>query len=463
MKARTTFSPSRFSFSRKVLTLAGLALLGGFAPTAGAEDLLQIFNLAVENDPEIRQSRATYNAQHTLVDQGRSFLLPTINLTARTSRDTSGVDGVPPDSGLFQTPQHSFANGFNNKGYGLNLRQAVLNFEAWYSYQSALKGDEVAALTLARAEQQLILKVASAYFDVLRSQANLASFRAEEEASLQVLEQTQQRFDVGLIPITDVYDSQANADLANVNRLVEENNLSQAEEALEAIIGRSFGELDGLSSEFPIVANENSLTEWETLALENNPTVRSAVLDFEARKDDAKAVRATMLPTVDLAVSYNWNQSGNAISFTPNLASESSAITLNLTVPLYSGGLNSSRLRQAYYTRDASEEALLKARRDNTRTTRNAFRSVETDVRAVSARAQAIVSAQSALEATQVGAQVGTRNVVDVVLSQRTLFQAQRDYANARFNYVINTLNLKEAAGALSPQDIIDINTWLTE
>src|SRR5690606_7533726 len=119
-------------------------------------------------------------------------------------------------------------------------------------------------------------------------------FRAEEEASLQVLEQTQQRFDVGLIPITDVYDSQANADLANVNRLVEENNLSQAEEALEAIIGRSFGELDGLSSEFPIVANENSLTEWETLALENNPTVRSAVLDFEARKDDAKAVRATM-------------------------------------------------------------------------------------------------------------------------------------------------------------------------
>lgn len=449
--------------SHSPLKLLALALACSLAPAAQAEDLLEIFSLAVDKDPEIRQARATYNAQHTLVDQGRSFLLPTISATGRTSRDTSGVDGAPPDTGFFRTPEHSFANGFNTKGYGLSLRQAVLNMEAWYSYQSALKGDEVAALTLAQAEQQLILKVASAYFDVLRSQVNLASFQAEEEASLQVLEQTRQRFEVGLIPITDVYDSQANADLAAVNRLVEENTLSQRREALEAIIGQSFGELDSLGEAFPIVPSENSLEEWEQLGQANNPSVRSAELDFAARKDDAKAARSAMLPTVDLSMNYNWNQSGNPISFTPNLASESSAITLNLTIPLYAGGLNSSRLRQAYYTRDASEEALLKARRDNTLATRNAFRNVTTDVRAVAARAQAIVSAQSALEATQVGAEVGTRNVVDVVLAQRTLFQAQRDHANARFTYVINTLNLKQAAGTLTPQDIIDLNTWLTE
>jgi outer membrane protein len=151
------------------------------------------------------------------------------------------------------------------------------------------------------------------------------------------------------------------------------------------------------------------------------------------------------------------------LSFTPNLASESSQVTLNLTMPLYAGGLNSSRLRQAYYTRDASEEALLKAKRDNTLATRNAWRSVDTDVRAVQARGRAILSAQSALEATQVGAEVGTRNVVDVVLSQRLLYQAQRDYANARFNYVVDTLTLKQAAGALSPQDVIDLNRWLRE
>jgi outer membrane protein len=454
----------RISRLRSLPAALALACCSVFAPLTQAEDLLQIFNLAADNDPEIRQARAQFKAQHTLVDQGRSLLMPNISLTGRTSRDTTGIDGTPPASGgLFRLPQHDFANGFNTKGYGLNLRQALFNAEAWYAFQSARKGDEVAVLNLARAEQQLIIRVATAYFDVLRSKANLASFEAEEAAALQVLEQTQQRFDVGLIPITDVYDSQASADLANVNRLVEENNFRQRLEVLESITGRPFEDVAMLLETFPIAAHETPMEEWVEIALQTNPTVRSAELDFDAKKDDAKSARARMLPTLDLAVNYNWNQSGNPLSFTPNLASESSQVTLNVTVPLYTGGLNNSRLRQAYYTRDASEEALLKAKRDNTLSTRNAWRSVETDVRAVQARARAIVSAESALEATQVGAEVGTRNVVDVVLAQRLLFQAQRDYANARFNYVINTLTLKQSAGTLSPQDVLDLNAWMRE
>jgi outer membrane protein len=448
---------------RSAKQLLSVAVLSSFSTFAQAENLFQIFNLAVNNDPDIRQARAQYNAQHTLLDQGRSFLLPTVSLTARSSRDTTGIEGDLPPGGFFSPPQHSFADGFNTKGYGLSLRQALLNFEAWYSYQSARKSDEIAALNLAQSEQQLIIRVATAYFDVLRSQANLASFRAEEAASLRVLDQTRQRFEVGLVPITDVYDSQANADLATVNMLVEENTLNQRLEALEAIIGRPVQSVDGLEEEFPIVANESTLEEWVDTGLAQNPTVRSAEIDFEAKKDDAKAAKSAMMPTLELAMNYNWNQSGNPLSFTPNLASVNSAVTVNLNVPIFTGGLNSSRLRQAYYTRDATEEALLKARRDNTLSTRNAFRSVETDVRAVAARAQAIISAQSALEATQVGAEVGTRNVVDVVLAQRTLFQTQRDYANARFNYVMNTLALKQAAGTLSPEDVIELNQWLSE
>lgn len=448
---------------RSLSAALALAFCSVISTSAQAEDLLEIFNVAVDNDPEIRQARAQFNAQHTLVDQGRSFLLPTINLTGRTSRDTTGIDGEAPAGGFFSPPQHSFANGFNTKGYGLSVRQALFNAEAWYAFQSARKGDEVAALNLAASEQQLIMRVANAYFDVLRSQANLASFEAEEEAAMRVLEQTQQRFEVGLIPITDVYDSQANADLASVNRLVEENNLAQRMEALEAITGRPYESIAMLAEEFPIAPHETPMDEWVDVALQTSPAVRSAEIDFEAKKDDAKSARSRMLPTVDVAINYNWNQSGNPLSFTPNLASESSQVTLNLTVPLYAGGLNSSRLRQAYYTRDASEEALLRAERDTTLSTRNAWRSVETDVRAVEARAKAIVSAQSALEATRVGAEVGTRNVVDVVLAQRLLFQAQRDYANARLNYVVNSLTLKQAAGTLSPQDVIDLNQWLRE
>jgi outer membrane protein len=425
--------------------------------SARADDLAGIFDLAVNNDPEIRQARANFNAAHTTVDQGRSFLLPRVTLNGSTSRDTAG----PAVDTAFGSA-HSFENGFNTKGYSLNISQALLNFEAWYAFQSAKQTDLQAATNLAQAEQQLILKVATAYFNVLRSQDNLASFRAEEDAASRVLEQTRERFEVGLIPITDVYDSQANADLARVNRLVEENNLNQALEALEAITGRAHSDLESLSTEFPIESlAPETLEDWVNLAMGNNLAIKAAEHDFEAKKEDARSARAAMFPTLEINAGYGWNQSANQFSFFPGIASERTNITLNFTYPLFAGGLNAARKRQAYYTRDASEEALLKTERDSTQSTRNSYRSVETDVLAVQARAQAIVSAESALEATEVGAEVGTRNVVDVVLAQRTLFQARRDYANARYNYVINTLNLKQAAGILNPQDIIDLNNWL--
>lgn len=417
-----------------------------------ADDLADIFNLAADNDPEIRQARAEYNATHTTVAQGRSQLLPSLSLSGSTSRDTSGLSSF-----------HSYADGFNSKGYGLSIRQNLLNFEAWYSFQSIKKSDLAAVALLARAEQQLIQRVAAAYFDVLRSVDNLVSFQAEEDASERVLEQTRQRFEVGLIPITDVYTNQANYDLSVVNRLVEENNLSQRYEALEAITGRSHNEIETLREDFPIEpVNPTSLEEWVSFARENNLDIKAAQWNYEARAEEAKAARAVMLPTLDIAAGYNWNQSSNPFSFFPGgTASERTNITLNLSIPLYTGGLNSARRRQAYYNRDASEEILLKTRRDSTQNTRNSYRSVATDVLAVAARAQAIISAQSALDATEVGAEVGTRNVVDVVLAQRTLYQALRDYSNARYNYVINTLNLKQAAGILSPQDVYDLNEWL--
>ena len=438
----------------RALTIAALVL--PFS-TAYADDLAEIFELAVNNDPEIRQARANFNATHTTIAQGRSFLLPRVTIGGSTSRDTSG----PAVATQFGEP-HSFQNGFNTKGYNLSISQAVLNFEAWYAYQSAKETDRQAAANLAQQEQQLILKVATAYFNVLRSQDNLASFQAEEDAAARALEQTRERFEVGLIPITDVYDSQANHDLARVNRLVEENNLNQALEALEAITGRPHSDLETLSDEFPIESlDPASLQEWVGLALDNNLAIKAAEYDFEAKKEDAKSARAAMFPTLDISAGYGWNQSANPFSFFPAVASERTNITLNFTYPLFAGGLNAARKRQAYYTRDASEEALLKTERDSTQSTRNNYRSVETDVLAVQARAQAIISAESALEATEVGAEVGTRNVVDVVLAQRTLFQTRRDYANARYNYVINTLNLKQSAGILNPQDVIELNNWL--
>lgn len=456
----TSHKPNAIRQAIRISAASLLTLAAGFSQ---AEDLSEIFDLAAEKDPQIRQARANYNAQHTLLAQGRSQLMPTVTMTGRTSRDTNGVDGMPPSNGFFQTPEHSFANGFNNKGWGVSLRQNLLNFQAWYAFQSARKSDEVAALNLAQQEQNLILRVSGAYFDVLRSMDNLESFRAEEQASEQILMQTQERFDVGLAPITDVYDSQANYDLARVNRLVEENNLNQRLEALEAITGQPHHQLSTLKADFPIVAADASIENWMTIAQQSNLSVLAAQRDLEAKQDDARAARAALYPTLDASASYNWSQSGNPISFLPNLASENTSLTLNLTVPLYTGGLNSARKRQAYYTRDAAEEVLLQTQRESTQSVRNSYRSLQTDTLAVEARAQAIRSAESALEANEVGFEVGNKDVVDVVLAQRTLYQARRDYASARYNYVINSLNLKAAAGTLSPQDVIDLNAWLEE
>jgi len=429
-----------------------------------AEDLLDIFNLAAENDPEIRQARAEFNATHTNVNQGRSQLLPSVTLTANTARQAQG----PGEATSFQ-PAYSYANGFNSKGYGLSISQNLLNFEAWYNYRAILQSDQAAAANLANSEQALIMRVASSYFDVLRSEDNLETFEAELEASERILEQAQERFDAGLVPITDVYDSQASYDLARVNLLVEENTLNQRFEALEAITGRDHNDVAELDEEFPIESLQpTNIEEWVSIASENNLDILSARQTLASREYEAKAARAAMFPTLDLSAGYNWNESGG-FSFNTlagvsgDSINESSNVTLNFSIPLFAGGLNRAQERQALYNVNASEEALLRTQRSNTQTIRNSYRSVESDVLTIAAREQAVLSAQSQLEATEAGLEAGIRNIVDVVTAQRLLFQSMRDLANARYNYVINTLNLKQAAGLLSPQDIIDLNQWLVE
>jgi outer membrane protein len=453
--------PSRFL--KRTLGVAVLSLL---AVPVLAEDLLQVFNLAVENDPVIREARANYNALHTRVDQGRALLLPSVNLQASRARNTRGVDGgggcVP--GALFCQPEHDFGNGFPTESYFVNLQQAVLNFNAWYQYKSMRKTDESAALSLARSEQDLIMRVATAYFDVLRAQSNLASAEAREAAATQLLEQTQQRFDVGLIPITDVNNTQATNDRAVVERLRAENALNQAFEALEAITGVDYSNVSELSPEFPITNSDTPLEQWTATTMESNLALQIAQTDLEARQEDARAARAAMFPTLSLGMNYNWNKSGNTVSLdTPNLGNISTGIQLTFAMPLFQGGRLRAAQRQAYYTRDAAEETVLRVRRQSTQDISNNFRNVETDVRAVAAQAQAIVSAQSSLEANTVGAEVGTRNIVDVTNAQEVLFAAQRDHANARFDYVMDTLRLKQSAGVLSPQDVIDLNQWLVE
>jgi outer membrane protein len=298
---------------------------------------------------------------------------------------------------------------------------------------------------------------------VLRSQANLSSLDAQEAAARQVLDQKKEQFDVGVATITDVYDAQANADLVSVSKLREQNTLNQRKEALEAITGQPVGDLSQLNANFPIVPMQPAnMQSWVELAQQQNLAIRIASLSRDAKEQDLKAAKARSYPTVSLNTNFNWSKDGTS-SYTviPPQAFETAGVAIRVSVPLFTGGQLSAANHQASYNLEASTEGLTKSQRDNTQGARNAYRNVDTDIKAVAANAQSLVSAQSAAESTQVGAEVGTRNVVEVVQAQQRLFQAQRDLANSRFDYVLDTLTLKQSAGVLSPQDVSDLNQWL--
>lgn len=438
--------------TRLALGLLWASLTAGVGSQANAADLQELFDLAQQRDPFIAEARARFDATHTRIAQGRSQLLPSVTLQGNTARNA-------------QAPalEYSYGTGFNSHGYGLNLSQNLLNFEAWYAFEAVKHGDQQALATLALNEQQLILRLAQAYFDVLRSQENLRSFIAEEEAAARILEQSEQSFDVGLNTVTDVLQSRSNHDLARVNRLVEENNLAQRREALQLIVGQPVASLEDLGPGFGVIAPVPfDLAEWETLTMENSPSVRAARMDFEASKANVKSVKAAQYPTLSLGAQYNYNaESSNPYSFFANTASQGANVSLSVRVPLYAGGLNTARAREALYNRNASEYVLQQVERTAEQDIRNAWRAVQTDVVTVAARQQALESAASALDSTETGAQLGTRNIVDVVLAQRTLFQAQRDLANARYTYVVNTLLMKAAAGTLNPGDVGELNEVL--
>jgi outer membrane protein len=454
LDASQTLPEEKYMKRFRLLGLHVAALSFFAAGSAHAQDdLLSVFELASNNDPVVREARAQYGVAHTTLSEGLSGLLPSVSLTGNSTRATRA-----------SREDHSFANGFNTHNWGASLTQNLVNFQAWYTFQSARESDAQGVATLAQAEQQLILRVATAYFDVLRSQNNLTLLQAQEQAAQQVMDQAQQRYDLGFAEISDVYDSQAAHSQARVNRMDEENILKQRIQALEVITGGSHQTLESLSAEFPVASAEPAnVGEWLSLTQENNLNIQAAQHLLASNQNQARAAKAAMLPTLTINGNYtNTAETANTYaSAQPNEATISSQISLNVSVPLFRGGANRARMQRAYYTVDANREALERTQRQSAATTENSFNSIATAVQMVQARAENITIAQNALNATEVGIEVGTRNTVDLVQAQRTLFQAQRDYANARYDYVINTLTLKQSAGVLSPQDVIDLNEWL--
>lgn len=460
----------KFPFRRTVAAIAAGLLLGS---TAHSDTLLDIYELALENDPVLKAAEASFRAGQEYELIGRSALLPQVNAEATyQERDLTQQNS---QTFLFGgnpiLNQSDFDVEDDSENYGLTLSQALFDMPAWFSFKQGKELSKQAEAQFAADQQELIVRTVEAYMNVLRAIDNLKSSEAAEAAYQRQLEQTQQRFDVGLIAITDVHEARAAYDIAVVNRLTDEGNLGVALEALSVLTGQSHSNLWLLSEEFPVVPPSPAKREdWVELALQGNYALKSSQYASEAARQNSEAYKAQHYPKLTGSISMydnstdgdnHNNVTGDVYPFSSDV--DGTTYMLRLSMPLYSGGRISAQRRQTLEQYNAARESQTATMRNTIQATRSLHLAVVTNVERVKARKQALISAQSALDATQAGYEVGTRNVVDVLTAQRVKFQAQRDYANTRYDYVIQLLALRRQAGMLSPEDIEVLNRWLTE
>lgn len=441
----------------KLSLLAGLLAFG--SATASADSLLDIYQLALENDAQLKADEAAYRAGVEMKNISRAGLLPGISGSASyTTSETETTNYINPDaSGTFER---------DSSGWEVSLNQPLFNMAYWYNYKRGIKLSERAEAEFGAAQQDLILRVAEAYFNVLRAAANLETAVSEEEAFEQQLEQTRQRYDVGLTAITEVHEAQSVYDTANATALQARGNLGIAYEALEVLTGQNHDRIAPLEEDFvvtsPVPADRHA---WVEFALQNNYSLKAARLTAEASDETAKAARSQHLPTLSGSASYNeGTQEGTEYFGEPvpqDSESEGYSFGISLNVPLFSGGRVSAERRQAYAESLQARSQTQLTQRNVVQSTRALHLSVDIGVSQIQARKQAIISSESALEATQAGYEVGTRNLVEVLLAQRALYQARRDYDNALYDYIIDTFELSQVAGMLTPADIQRINEAL--
>ncbi len=420
-----------------------------------ADTLEDTYQLALKNDATLKASEATYKANLETEKQGLSQLLPQINASGDYSE--SDIDNSS------NNPASLTPNDYNSKTkqttVSASLSQTLFDLSAWFTFKSGKETSKQAEAQFAYDQQDLIVRTITAYFNVLRALDNLEAAKAEERATKRQLEQTQQRFDVGLIAITDVHEAQASYDNTVVQRLTDEGDVGTSYESLAVITGQHQANLWLLSKDFPVVNTDpQSRDEWVQFALKNNYSLKASLYGMEAARQNATSKKMEHAPTLSGSYAYNDNGQDIDVSYQDT---DGSTWGVTLTVPIYSGGYVSSQRRQAYEQYNYALQTKINTQRTVVSTTRASHIIVTTDVQAVKARQQGIVSSNSALEATQAGYEVGTRNIVDVLNSQRNLYDSIRDYANARYDYILHMVSLKQAAGLLSPQDVLDINKWL--
>lgn len=443
--------------NHKLLLIAALFVT---AP-AFAVDLVGIHDLAAKNDPQLQAAAYRRDATGENKRQAWSNLLPTISGSASLTKgdNETAVSGVTVSK-----------SDIDNESYALNLRQS-LYAQSNYEQLDIARGQVSEAEAIYNiAYQAFLVRVAGSYFGVLTAQDGVIFAEAEEKALQRQFEQAEQRFEVGLTAVTDVHESRAQYDNARARAIVSRNNLADAQEVIYELTGQYFSEIDPLQEVLPLVKPlpENT-QEWVDMAMLNNPAVVAAQKGVEIADASVRLQRSGHFPTLDLTGSISRFTNNEFIIrddfqnplFTTNLTNDDNRIGIQLSVPIYQGGVVSSRTRQARFTLNAVNADLDRQQRAVVRQTNNAYRAVIAGIEQVGAFGQAMISAEAALEATQAGFEVGTRTIVDVLIAQQRYFQAQRDNSLARHTYIVDHLRLKAAAGILTEEDLHKVNSIL--
>lgn len=448
---------------KRFITLLSGALLTGVMIVQAEQpmDLLEIYDLALQNDAELAVARASWKASTEVVSQGRAALLPNIGVAANTTDNRSSqLLANRLSSGSDRT------DNWNSHGWSATLRQPLFNLESWFNFERADALSEQARMQFSVKQQNLIMRVSDAYFNVLRSQDNLATTIAEEKSVKRQLDQTRQRFEVGLIAETDVYEAKAAYDGARVARIQGANAVEVSLEHLRTITNRTVLAIAQMDKRMPVNTPIPAIAEeWVKTAIAQNLTLEAARHGVNVAEEQLRVSKSGHAPTLNAVAAYNHiNDSSNEGTIQGlNGKSNNTVYGLELNLPIFSGGATSSKVRESSYRLEESQQSVDLTLRQTATNARNLFRTVNTDVDRIEARCQGIVSARSALKATESGYDVGTRNIIDVLNAQKVLFSAQHDYFNARYDFIINTLQLKQTAGTLSPEDLQKLNEWMTD
>ncbi|CAH0238854.1 Outer membrane protein TolC [Massilia sp. Bi118] len=438
-----------------------------FSLNAQAADLLQVYQQALANDATYASARASAAVGRERVPQGRAGLLPTVgiigNVTRAKGESTPWNVGTPfkDDDGVTQFVEGGGATT-TQKQYTVQLSQPLFRWDRWETYQQSKLQQSIAEAQFAQAQQDLITRVAQAYFDVLAAQDTLASTRAQKEAVTEQLASAKRNFEVGTQTITDTHEAQAAYDLVISQEIAAVNDLESKKTALQAIIGTPPAALATLRTGVNLTAPQPiNVDQWVSAAENQNYAVSVAQLQLESAKREISKQRAGHLPTLDLvASSQHTNLSGQT---NQSGRSSNNAIGISYNIPIFSGFAVTSRVRESIALEDKARNDLEANRRNAALVARQSFLGVNSGLAQVKALEAAEVSSNSALESNKLGYQVGVRINIDVLNAQRQLYQTRTDLAKARYNTILAGLKLKAAAGSLREEDLLPVNALLSQ